>query len=558
MNKILCAFALAGASCLFLSCSGNAGKADYNVIPLPKTVTVTDSNDYFTLSASTAIVADADSASQANAVMLSDEMFKFTGIRMNILKGGDRDDNVVFIRLDANAPEGSEAYTIKVEEDDIVLTGSPAGQFYAIQTLCKAAPAGKIGKVKYPEAEISDSPRFGYRGMHLDVSRHFVPLDTVKQYIDIMALHDMNTLHFHLTDDQGWRIEIKKYPKLTEVGSQRAQTVIGHNSGKFDGKPYGGFYTQEQIKDLIAYAAARHITIIPEIDMPGHMMAALASYPELGCTGGPYKVWEQWGISDDVLCAGNPKTYEFITDVLNEIMDLFPSNYVHIGGDECPRVRWEACPKCKAIIKAEKLSKVPGVKTPEDALQGYFMKYAEKIIEGRGRKVIGWDEILEGGQCDNATVMSWRGSQGGIVAARKGCDVIMSPNTYCYFDYYQTGNPEKTGEPLAIGGYISVKKVYDFDPMPDSLTVEQQKHILGAQANIWTEYIPTGAQVIHMMIPRADALSEGQWCDPAQKNYDAFIVRLNRMRKLYDVLGYNYAKYVFDGVDGPSDKPAAE
>jgi hexosaminidase len=556
MKKSLCALALTGACCLFFSCAGTVGKADYNVIPLPKTVNVSDSTAFFNLTGSTTVIPDADSASQTNAKMLEDEMLKFTGISLKDAEGQEASKDAIYLRNDADAPVGSEAYTIDVTSDAITVTGSPAGQFYAIQTLCKAAPAGKLRKVQYPLASISDQPRFGYRGMHLDVSRHFVPLDTVKQYLDIMALHNMNVLHFHLTDDQGWRMEIKNYPLLTEVGSKRAQTVIGHNSGKYDGVPYGGFFTQEQMKELVAYAAARHITIIPEVDMPGHMMAALASYPELGCTGGPYKVWEQWGIADDVLCAGNPKTYDFITDVLNEIMDIFPSKYIHIGGDECPRVRWDSCSKCQAMIKSEKLDKVKDVKTPEDALQGYFMKFAEKIIEAKGRKVIGWDEILDGGQCDSATVMSWRGSIGGIKAARKGCDVIMSPNTYCYFDYYQTGDPAKSGEPLAIGGYIPVKKVYGFDPMPDSLTVDQQKHILGAQANIWTEYIPSGKHVIHMMIPRADALSEGQWCDPSQKDYDAFLVRLNRMRKLYDVMGYNYATYVFDGTDGPGANQA--
>ena len=288
------------------------------------------------------------------------------------------------------------------------------------------------------------------------------------------------------------------------------------------------------------------------------MQAALAAYPEMGCTGGPYEVWTIWGISPDVLCPAKPMTMIFIADVLNEVMDLFPSQYIHIGGDECPRDRWKECPDCQALIAREHLDKVEGTASPEDALQGWFMKKAEEVITARGRKVIGWDEILEGGQCDNATVMSWRGSQGGITAARKGCDVIMAPNTFCYFDYNQTKNPAQ--EPDAIGGCITLKDVYGWDPMPADLTPEEQKHILGAQANIWTEYIPSEDQLIHMMLPRADALSEDQWCDPSQKNYDDFMKRLERMRKLYDLLGYPYATYAFDGTDQtlpPADTSAA-
>lgn len=537
--------------CALFSCSGKQGEADYSVIPLPKSVSLKDTA-CFVLSPSTVIASGIDSASQANARFLSDELYDFCGIRAEVIDGGNDTSNVIIIRsyaVDGNAPDsaGGEAYAIDINPDSIVVTGSPAGQFYAIQTLCKSVPAGRFGSVSMPSAHIADYPRFGYRGMHLDVARHFFPVSFVKKYIDIMALHDMNALHLHLTDDQGWRVEIKKYPKLTEIGSKRSETVIGHNSGKYDGKPYGGFYTQDDIRDIVAYAAARHIEIIPEIDMPGHMQAALASYPELGCTGGPYTVLTEWGISKDVLCPGNPASLNFVTEVLNEVMDLFPSKYIHIGGDECPRDRWKECPKCQALIAAEHLDTVKSAASREDALQGWFMKYAERVIEARGRKVIGWDEILEGGQADNATVMSWRGSEGGITAAKKGCDVVMSPNTACYFDYYQTPNPAR--EPLAIGGCITVKNVYDWDPMPEGLKEGEREHILGAQANIWTEYMPTGDHVIHMMIPRADALCEDQWCDPSQKNYDEFLKRLDRMRALYDHLGYTYAPYVFNGED---------
>ena len=359
----------------------------------------------------------------------------------------------------------------------------------------------------------------------------------------MMALHNMNRMHWHLTDDQGWRLEIKKYPGLTEIGSKRKETVIGHNSGKYDGIPYGGFYTQDEVRDIIDYAAQRYITIIPEIDLPGHMQAALAAYPHLGCTGGPYEVWTIWGVSDDVLCAGNDDVLTFIDDVLAEVIELFPSEYIHIGGDECPKTRWKECKKCQARAKALGI-KGDKKHTTEEYLQSFIINHAEKFLNQHGRQMIGWDETLEGGLAPNATVMSWRGEGGGIEAARQHHDVIMTPNTYLYFDYYQTKDTEN--EPDAIGGYLPVERVYSYEPMPASLTPEEQKYIKGVQANHWTEYMPTFAQVQYMSLPRWAALAEVQWSQPEKKNYECFLKRLPQLINLYDALGYNYATHVFD------------
>lgn len=380
--------------------------------------------------------------------------------------------------------------------------------------------------------------------MMLDVGRHMFTVDEIKTYIDMLALHNINRFHWHLSEDQGWRIEIKKYPKLTEIGSKRDETVIGRNSGEYDGKPYGGFYTQEQAKEIVAYAAERYITVIPEIDLPGHMQAALAAYPELGCTGGPYKVWTMWGVSDNVLCAGNDQTIQFIKDVLSEIIDIFPSKYIHVGGDECPKDKWKTCPKCQARIKALGI-KGDSKHSKEEYLQSYVIGEAEKFLNEHGRNIIGWDEILEGGLAPNATVMSWRGEAGGIEAARQKHDVIMTPNTYLYFDYYQAKDTEN--EPLAIGGYLPMDRVYSYEPMPAELTPEEQKYITGVQANVWTEYMPTFAQVQYMTLPRMAALCETQWSTPdKKKDYAGFLKRTARLTKIYQLKGWNYATHIFD------------
>ena len=359
----------------------------------------------------------------------------------------------------------------------------------------------------------------------------------------MIALHNMNKFHWHLTEDQGWRIEIKKYPRLTEVGAWRSETVIGHNTGKFDGKPHGGFYTQDEIRDIVKYAQERYVTIIPEIDLPGHMLAALASYPELGCTGGPYEVEKSWGVFDDVLCAGREKTYTFLEDVLTEVCELFPSKYIHIGGDESPKVRWEKCPDCQAKIKELGLKDDKKHKK-EFYLQSYVMERMEKFLNDKGRRIIGWDEILEGKLAPNATVMSWRGEAGGIEAARMGHDVIMTPNSYLYFDYYQTTDTKN--EPDAIGGYVPIELVYSYEPMSKELTPAEQKFVLGAQANIWTEYIPTTQQVEYMAMPRIAALADVQWTQPDKKNYAHFLKRIPQLLRLYDFLDYNYATHLYD------------
>ncbi|WP_287132306.1 family 20 glycosylhydrolase, partial [Bacteroides sp.] len=368
-------------------------------------------------------------------------------------------------------------------------------------------------------------------------------VEEVKSFIDMMALHNMNRLHWHITDDQGWRIEIKKYPLLTEIGSQRKETVIGHNSGEYDGKPYGGFYTQEEAREIVAYAAERYITVVPEIDLPGHMQAALAAYPQLGCTGGPYDVWTIWGVSDNVLCAGNDSVLTFIDDVLAEIIDIFPSEYIHIGGDECPKVKWKSCSKCQARIKALGI-KSDDKHSKEEYLQSFIINHGEKFLNAHGRQMIGWDETLEGGLAPNATVMSWRGEGGGIEAAKQHHDVIMTPNTYLYFDYYQTKDTEN--EPMAIGGYLPLERVYSYEPMPRSLTQEEQKYIVGVQANHWTEYIPTFSQLQYMALPRWAALCEIQWSQADKKDYQNFLTRLPQLISLYQTEGYNYAKHVFD------------
>lgn len=543
MNK-LSKYLLAWTLCLGMaSCSGgNTAEGTYETVPLPQEVKLTGAAP-FVLTPSVRIGYPKGNEQMAqNASFLASYIKEITGYELATVAGNASGGINLGLAEGIQNPEG---YWLTVGADGIRIDGaSDAGVFYGIQTLRKAIPADARGaKVELPAATILDYPRFAYRGMMLDVGRHFMPVDSVKAFIDILALHNQNRFHWHLTDDQGWRIEIKKYPKLTEIGSKRKETVIGRNSGKYDGKEYGGFYTQDEIRDVVAYAAQRHITIIPEIDMPGHQLAALTAYPELGCTGGPYEVWTQWGVADDVICAGNEQSMQFLEDVLAEVIELFPSEYIHVGGDECPKVRWKDCPKCQARIKAEGIKK-DKKHSAEEYLQSYVISRMEKFVESKGRHIIGWDEILEGGLAPNATVMSWRGMDGGEEAARQHHDVIMTPNTYVYFDYYQSTDTER--DPLAIGGYIPLEKVYSFEPVPASLSPEERKYIIGAQANLWTEYIPSLSQAEYMILPRIDALAETQWSDPSKKEYQGFLKRVFRMTKLYDVLGYNYAKHIFD------------
>ena len=517
-----------------------ASNVDYQVIPMPERIDI-QKGEGFVISKSTKILYTAGNEKmKRNAAFLTDYLKENTGILLKS-KAAKSGGKAILLKTGL-VSKNSEAYEIEVSAKGIVIIGaSEAGVFYGIQTLRKSIPVAQTKKVKMPAVKISDAPAFAYRGMMLDVSRHFCTVDSVKRWIDMLALHNVNTFHWHLTEDQGWRIEIKKYPRLTEIGSKRTETVIGRNSGKYDGKPHGGFYTQAEAREIVAYAAERYINVVPEIDMPGHMLGALASYPELGCTGGPYQVWRQWGVSDDVLCMGNDKTFEFITDVLNEIMDIFPSKYIHIGGDECPKTNWKKCEKCQARITSLGL-KADEHHSAEERLQSYFISYAEKVVNKKGRRMIGWDEILEGGLAPDATVMSWRGMSGGIAAAKMDHDVIMTPNSHLYFDHYQT--KETKTEPLAIGGNSPVEKVYNFDPIPGELNAAQRSRIVGVQANLWTEYVPNFRHAEYMVLPRMAALCEVQWSLAYKKDYENFLKRLPTLVEVYKLYNYNYAKHV--------------
>ena len=542
MKKNLMGLAgLFAAGLMLFSCSSEVKEANYQIIPIPQEI-VMGQDGAFTLANGTKVLyPEGNEKMQKNAQFLADYVKELTGNTLSVEAGTDGKGIVLQVTPNEAQPEG---YQLKVAADKVVINGgSEAGVFYGIQTLRKSIPAGQGINVSLPAVEINDAPRFSYRGAMLDVSRHFFPVEDIKSFIDMLALHNINRFHWHLSDDQGWRIEIKSRPLLTEKGSKRTETVIGRNSGKYDGIPHEGFYTQEQIKEVIAYAADQHITIIPEIDLPGHMQAALHAYPELGCTGGPYEVWTQWGVSDNVLCAGNDDVLKFIEDVFAEIVELFPSEYIHVGGDECPKTRWKECPKCQARIK-ELGIKGDSKHTAEEYLQSFIINHAEKFLNSKGRQMIGWDETLEGGLAPNATVMSWRGEGGGIEAAKQKHDVIMSPNTYLYFDYYQTKDIDN--EPLAIGGYLPLENVYNYEPMPKSLTPEEQKYIIGVQANLWVEYVATLSHIQYMELPRMAALSEIQWSGAEKKNYECFLSRLPQLTNLYDVKGYNYATHAFD------------
>ena len=552
MKKITTNLLLISISACFIfsSCNkSNMMTVDYQVVPLPQEISMHEGNG-FTLNRRTKIqYPQGDEVQKRNADFLSLYIKQITGLNLQTTDETTL-ENVIILKNDYSSDK-EEAYKITVDSRSIVIDGSnQAGTFYGIQTLRKSlAGINSANKILLPACQIEDYPRFGYRGTHLDVARHMFTVEEIKTFIDILALHNINTFHWHLTDDQGWRIEIKSRPKLTEISSMRAQTVIGRNTGEFDGKPYGGFYTQDEAKDIIHYAQERFITIIPEIDLPGHMVAALAAYPELGCTGGPYKVEEQWGIFDDVLCAGNDDIFVFLEDVYTEIIDLFPSKYINVGGDECPKTQWKVCPKCQKRIK--ELGLKSDVKhTKEEYLQSYVIQRMEKFINSKGRRVIGWDEILEGGIAPDATILSWRGIEGGITAAKQSHDVVMVPTSYLYFDYYQS--QDRNTEPLGIGGYVPVEKVYSFNPIPEELTKEQQKYIIGVQANLWTEYVKTAEHMQYMLLPRLAALSEVQWMKQENRNYQEFLPRVTKLTHLYDLFGYNYAKHIFEVKDSTS------
>ena len=521
-------------------------KADLNLVPVPAKLKI--NTGQFTINSKTQIILSSDNQEMRNAVAVFNSLLnRAAGYRLQT-STSPASSNAIHCKINPAIPN-AEGYKLSVQANLILLEAkTTAGIFYGMQTLRQLLPfqieRPYLSNIAWtiPCVEIEDAPRFVYRGLMLDVGRHFMPKEFVLKFIDMLAYHKMNTLHWHLTEDQGWRIEIKKYPKLTQIGAYRNRTLDGAYTSpekrKWDNTRYGGFYTQEEIKEVVAYAQRRFITVIPEIEMPGHALAALTSYPELSCTGGPFEVEGLWGVFNDIYCP-KEKTFEFLENVLTEVIDLFPSSYIHIGGDEAPKTRWKNCAHCQALLKKEGLK-------DEHELQSYFIKRIEKFVESKGKHIIGWDEILEGGLAPNATVMSWRGEQGGIDAAKQNHDVIMTPNTYVYLDYYQA-NPKT--QPYAIGGFLPLWKVYSYNPMPSSLTPDEAKHILGVQGNLWTEYMKTPAHVEYMAFPRGAAVAEIGWSPEAKRNYTDFKQRIIQQFKRYDGIGWNYCDAITKEVE---------
>ena len=540
MNKRLLFRLAPGLLAVVLFCACRPAvieKGNLDVIPQPQEIVLAQDTTPFVINHSTTIIYPAaNEKMHRTADFLATFIKEMTGTEVRV-SDKEKGSNAIILAVDTTMthPEG---YKLEITPEKVLLTGgSEAGVFYGTQTIHKALPILKDGKVAaaLPAGTVTDFPRFRYRGFMIDVGRHFFPVSYLKQMIDLMALHNINYFHWHLTDDQGWRIEIKKYPTLTEIGSRRDSTIIDWETKKFDGKPHSGFYTQDEAREIVRYAADRFITVVPEIDLPGHTTAALASYPELGCTGGPYKVLCSFGVFPDVLCAGNEQTLQFTKDVLDEIMDIFPSEYIHIGGDECPKSRWEKCPKCQAKIKELGIKALPK-HSKENQLQTYFMSELEKEINAHGRRMLGWDEVLEGGLTPNSTIMSWRGIQGGIEAARQHHDVIMTPIQRLYFS-----NPRIN----KMTGFEWMNRVYNFEPVPAELTDAEKKFVIGTQGCIWTEWTADSTKMEWQILPRMAALSEIQWTLPEHKNFDRFMERLPEMLKIYSDLGYSYRKDVF-------------
>ncbi|MGP1467904.1 MAG: beta-N-acetylhexosaminidase [Hoylesella shahii] len=527
---------LLAAALSFSMLSAHAADANYNVVPLPKSVVMVKGQPFNLTSATTIVYEGTNPEMKRNARFLSEYIQQSTGIKTTLLDKRDKKAAAIVLVINPKV-QGDEAYRLTVNNKQVTIAAStPAGVFYGIQTLRKSLPVQTNGAdITLPAVDIADAPRFGYRGMMLDCGRHFFPVSFVKKFIDILAMHNMNVFHWHLTEDQGWRLEIKSHPELTAKSSMRSGTVIGHNATVDDSIPHGGFYTQQEARDIVEYARQRHITVIPEIDMPGHTLAALAAYPELGCTGGPYEVGHRWGVYKDVLCLGKESTYKFVQDVIDEVVDIFPAKYFHIGGDESPTVMWEKCPNC--------LQKAKDENTDIKHLQQYFTNRIEKYLNSKGKSIIGWDEILEGKINQSATIMSWRGVEPGLKAAKQGHDVIMTPSSHVYFDHYQA--KETKHEPDAIGGCSPVEKVYSYEPLPETLDAEAKSRIKGVQANLWTEYIPFTTQAEYMVLPRMAALAEVQWTPAGQKNFDNFSKRALRLSDLYDRYGYVYARHLW-------------
>ncbi len=549
MAKTICR--VAGFVVVVLSACTRDDVSRYHLIPFPEYISSRAGT--FVLSAATAIALSdpADGELQSLGAFGADVLAGTLGSAPDIAAepfSGQSNTIGLVLVTDPRAASG-ERYQLRVTEETITISASePSGLFYGLQTLRQLVPhhiapsPDGDGETVWPipAVEIDDGPRFTYRGMHLDVGRHLFPVDFIKKYIDLLAMYKMNTFHWHLTEDQGWRIEIQKYPRLAEVGAFRRETILEKNFNPFigDGIPYGGFYTQDEVREIVAYARARYVTVIPEIEMPGHSLGALAAYPEFACTEGPFNVATRWGVHPDIYCP-TEETFAFLEDVLTEVMDLFPSRYIHIGGDEAPKTRWEASPVAQTVIRREGLA-------DEHELQSYFIRRIERFLLSHDRRLIGWDEILEGGLAPEATVMSWRGMSGGIAAAKQGHDVIMTPTSHMYFDYYQ-GDPEH--EPLAIGGYTPLDKVYGFEPVPEELTDEEATHILGTQANLWTEYIKTTGYLEYMAYPRALALAEVAWTDRRWRDWESFTTRLQTHYRRLSDLAVNYRIPHVEGLD---------
>ncbi len=521
-----------------VSCNQSHPKTQISIIPQPQQVWVDPG--HFSFTKNSRVLVETPDSLQFESHYLASYLKDKGGIDLKVASGSGTvtAGNDIILKLVPGISYNAEGYVLKVSKDKVTIeANNSTGIFYGIQSLIQLFPTSFYSKGPDPESRelpccfIQDAPRFPYRGMHLDVCRHFFPPADIKKYLDLLAMYKMNTFHWHLTDDQGWRIQIKKFPRLTEISAWRDSTVIGHpgSHSKYDGKRYGGYYTQAEIRDIVHYAAQRHITIIPEIEMPGHCEAALAAYPSLACTPGPFHVATTWGVFKDIYCP-KPATFYFLRNVLTEVMELFPSKYIHIGGDEVPKDRWKASKYCQNLIKKEHLKN-------EEALQSWFIQHIEKFLNAHHRDMIGWDEILEGGLSPNATVMSWRGTQGGIKAAKMDHDVIMAPGGYCYFDHYQA-NPKF--QPIAFGGYTTLKKVYNYNPVPAVLNPKQAKHILGAEGEVWTEYIPTFQKVEYMVLPRMAALAEVDWTQENRKSWSGFQRRITRDYQIYQALGYNY------------------
>ena len=520
-----------------VSCSQSAKNVDYepfSLIPAPASIEAAAGE--FMLKSGTGIFIDPAFGTSGNvAAMFNGFLAKHYG-KISVAEQQEPGDAKVISAKYDSLIDNPEAYTLEVSADGIdIAAGDDAGLFYAFQTLMQLIfPSQKAdrGAVPVPCVNISDSPQYRWRGMHLDVARHFFPKKFIFKMLDAMAMHKLNTFHWHLTDDQGWRIEIKKYPELTAVSAWRDQTLIGHGSETpwvYDGTRYGGYYTQEDIREVVEYAARLHINVLPEIEMPGHAVAALQAYPHLSCSGGQVPPFNRWGVSEDVFCAGKDETYEFLEGVLAEVAELFPYEYIHIGGDECPKVRWEVCPDCQKRIADNNLK-------DEHELQSYLVRRMESYLATKGKKIIGWDEILEGGIADNAAVMSWRGHAGGINAANMGHDVVMTPHSFVYLDYYQS----KYNEPLAIGGMLPIEKVYSIDIMPPEIEEEKRHHIIGAQSNLWTEYIGDEKHAEYMAFPRLAALAEAIWTPRARLDFDSFSQRMSAHYARYDAMDLNY------------------